>query len=189
MPIDRDEIEARLLASIAELDGRSYEYPISGYQIELYLDPETPEVYLFEHVGAGVPMAAWHRRHRWVCSIPDHAIPASVVEVLETYVGHLVALVEAYEGSEWDGSNYVGRWSDMAELDPDCWGRWEFSCYWDPYLWFEGSDREILELAAQGYTPTDILPTLYLGDQYNGEVRPDAALEYVTEVIEEAHGG
>lgn len=183
--------ETQLLASILELAERDYNHPISGYRIELYLDPENCIVYTFDCVGAGVPMLAWHRRHRWICTIPDRAIPESVAEVVTAHVGHLVALCERYLGTEWDGSNHVGRWAEPYEPSYfDCEPGLDFACYWDPGDWFsgDGTDTEIRELAAQGHTPADIMAELYLGDQYNGQVEPEAALEYVTELVAEHTG-
>lgn len=180
--------ETQLLASTQELAERGYTHPVSGYRIELYLDPENCTVYTFDYVGAGVPMLAWHRRHRWICTIPDRAIPESVAEVVTAHVGHLVALCERYLGTEWDGHNLVGQWADPEDCDPDL--PIDFACYWDPDDWFsgDGTDTEIRELAAQGHTPADIMAKLYLGDQYNGEVEPEAALKYVTELVTEHTG-
>ncbi len=176
----QNDIETKLLASIAELAERDYTYTVSGYRIEVYLNPETHEVYTFDFVGAGVPIAAWHRRHVWVCTVPDRAIPESVVEVLSNQVGYLAAVCDQYLGSEWDGNNHVGKWAEAPE-DPG--PPFEFACYWDPAIWFEDSQGEILTMAAAGHAPTDILAKLYLGDQYNGEVEREAALSYVTELV------
>lgn len=175
-----NDVETKLLNSIAELAERDYNHPISGYRIEVYLNPENHEVYTFDFVGSGVPTAAWHHRHVWICTIPDRAIPESVVEVLSGYVGHLVAICDNYLGTYWDGSNHVGRWADTPR-EPD--HPFNFSCYWDPSVWFESSEGEILAMSAAGHTPNDILAKLHLGDPFNGEVERGAALEYVTELV------
>lgn len=182
-----------LLASIAELAERDYNHPISGYRVELYLDPENHRVYTFDYVGSGVPMAAWHHRHRWVCTIPDRAIPESVAEVVANHVGHLVAICEQYEGTVWDGSNHIGQWADPEGAGYfDTATPLEFACFCDPADWFggDGTDTMIRELAAKGHSPADIMAGLYLGDPYNGEVEEGAALEYVAELVaEHTHEG
>ena len=169
--------------SIAALEQKDYSAPCSGYRQELYLDPEGHELYVFGHEGGSEPGAAWHGRHAYVCSIPTDAIPRSVRCAIAGIRDDLVALCESYLGSECDGRNLRGRWSDdrddrgMADLRD----RLAILTYWDPGEWFagDGTDDNIRQLLGAGETPESILADLWLGDESTGEVREADALEWI----------
>ena len=81
----------------------------------IYLDPKEPEVYLFRHVGPGLPMAAHDGRHPMLGQARE-CVAESVVSELLAHVDTLVELVEDYyQGSHWDGSRYRGQWQEDAE--------------------------------------------------------------------------
>lgn len=182
------EIEQSLLESIEELGGDSdYRHPCSGYKQELYLNPETYTLYVFEHVGAGTPMRAWHGIDKWILDIPDRAIPESLVEVLKRKLGNLVETCERFEGTKWDGSNHRGVWRSDDEYGVDAsFDHMDFdiACYWDPSDWFGDADDEIRRLASEGLTPEQIADKLYLGDTMDGMCKRDEAIDYIETQLE-----
>lgn len=92
----------------------------SGAKATLYLIPGeenggTPQVYSFGNVGPGVPMPAWNRRHLSLGTVPLDTKPESLRDWLLEQEESLLALSALYLGSEWDGSNEVGRWHEDAQ--------------------------------------------------------------------------
>jgi len=172
-----------LNASIQSLRNDDYSAPCSGYRQDLYIDPEKHTVYVFTCVGAGIPAAAWHNRQVQILRIPADAIAESVCNAVLMVEERLAELCDRYLGSEWDGSNHVGRWAEdgggvlewVGDRIP------EIACYWDAGDWFsgDGTDDDIRARLRSGKKPQEILADLYLGDESIGEVREADALEWI----------
>lgn len=86
----------------------------------LYLDPEDGQVYNWEP-GQGTPMAVWHGRHRLLATYDSCTDAASLTSWLQedAQQEELERLCDLYRGSEWDGSNHVGRWVPDSTDDAD----------------------------------------------------------------------
>lgn len=116
---------------------------ISGAQRPLVvLDPESMHVYTWGAVGAGSPEPVWHGRHRVLGTVPVEADPDGLLEVLQSQERKIRKVASLYLGSEWDGSNRIGRWEDSeedwedsAEDDLDLSG---VATYWDASEWYAG---------------------------------------------------
>ncbi len=123
------------------------------YRRDLYLIPaseadgDLPEVTTHGGVGnIGQPMMSFH--HRWA-GIGGYGASVQGQGILEILCGledELVAVSDAYLGSEWDGSNHIGQWSDDGrDYDGPCaelceaWSRavdHGLPSYWDAGDWF-----------------------------------------------------
>lgn len=92
----------------------------SGASVSLYLVPAEeaadgiPRVYSFGRVGSGTPMLAWNRRHLGLGSVDAESLEKWILARAD----ELVELSDAYQGSEWDGNNHVGRWGFPSDEDP-----------------------------------------------------------------------
>lgn len=82
----------------------------SGAKNILILDPLTPSVYLFRHVGAGIPMTVHHGTEMALDEVPSTVVSETLVQWLRSRADELLALADRYQGEHWDGDNYVGRW-------------------------------------------------------------------------------
>jgi hypothetical protein len=142
------------LPTAEELDSRHVKD--RSWTCRLYLVPaeETntgrPRVELFAGVGnIGTPMMAFH--HRWLAlgSYGPQVVGESVHEqLIEASEWLLLGLAASYQGKEWDGSNYRGRWDwdldlrDMGNFpDPLC-----LRHYFDAYDWFGDAEIDWVDL-------------------------------------------
>jgi hypothetical protein len=126
----------------------------SGAQTCLYLIPAAEssdgqiEIYMDVQIGSGTPMPAWHRR--WYClgSVGTSCEPESLQNALEQFEDEFREINAAYKGSEWDGSNQIGKW-DRDAMEESNWDRIAMSArencnpYWDASDWFQGSLSDI----------------------------------------------
>lgn len=87
---------------------------VSGSRVGLALDPESKEVYSYYSIGAGTPMPVHLNQHISLGGVPVNAVPESLSEWLEGQKEALEAVLAEYKGTEWDGNNYVGQWSEDA---------------------------------------------------------------------------
>jgi hypothetical protein len=85
-----------------------------GESAAVAFDPENREFYVFTRIGSGTPEVVWHNRHVSF-SIPANASLEAVEETLREMEETTEALLECYEGVEWDGHNNVGSWEDGYE--------------------------------------------------------------------------
>ncbi len=121
----------------------------SGASVTLYLIPAAenggkPQVYTFGHVGPGTPEAAWHRRHLSLGTVPLDTNAESLKAWLEGQAETLQAISALYQGSEWNGSNEVGRWHEDA-LD----AAYAFGEELQEALTYEGIERDEDESGAE----------------------------------------
>lgn len=112
--------------------------------VSVYLDPESdpPRVWTEGHVGtAATPFSVWHHR---AVELPVGAEPCTVGEDLQRFLTGiedlLLALVECYQGSEWDGSNHIGQWDDERQVElleqiRDEAGQAHIAAYWAAGDW------------------------------------------------------
>lgn len=147
---------------------------------DLYLNPETPALYVLPRTD-GVTMRVWERRDERICSIPANAINDDVARAVTALRPKIDALVAAYQGLEWDGSQYRARWGDKGDM-PDV---LDVQCYWDAELWLEPVEDEIIKMSIEGCTPADILAEYGTGDQDNGFVHRDEALARIEQIIDD----
>ena len=96
----------------------------SEWKVDLYLVPAAesvsgkPEVTTHGGVGnIGTPMPAWNRRWASIGSYGGLTQGTGVLSVLKELDAALVAVSDAYCGSEWDGSNMVGQWPEDHNYD------------------------------------------------------------------------
>jgi len=127
---------------------------VSGTQVSLYLIPadETSsgvaKVTTVRNVGPGCPEPAWHSRWHCLGNLSVDFIAESLVEVLESQRDTLEQIAASYLGSEWDGSNHVGRWRewlDGIEIDLECETYWPASD-WLGQTTLEETARDVLDL-------------------------------------------
>jgi hypothetical protein len=119
--------------------------------VTVYLDPESERL-VYSH-GDGTPMPAWHGRWAHVLDVPPETCGQDIAHTLgsDACLNALVSLAESYIGSEWDGSNMVGRWERKPEdeYNPDPHGleaaidadRVVWRTYWcaKDYIWGNAS--------------------------------------------------
>jgi len=119
---------------------------VSGAENCLYLIPAcesanaTPTVIMSSNVGPGTPMPAWNNRWRGIGSVTRAADPDGVRDVVEKHADLLVTLSERYEGVEWDGNNWVGKWRDLEddmELAPFHRDLEDVATYWEASDWYD----------------------------------------------------
>lgn len=138
---EAEAIPAVRYPSAEDLD--SGEVSDTSWRCRLYLVPaqETshglPEVEIFAGVGnIGIPMPAFNKRWVFVGEYRQRFVGASVLDALRGAEDQLVALSEAYRGSEWDGHNRVGRWDPHSALCSFTVDLDECDRYWDADDWF-----------------------------------------------------
>jgi hypothetical protein len=137
-------------------------YSVSEYGkhytgVTLCLAPDGRDVYTFGRIGSGAPEEVWHRRHLQLASLPREVVGASLVEWLRKREDQLVRIAEGYDGTEWNGRNFVGRWSDDAQrlaelLDEEL--QEAVSChdlatYWDAGEWMSADPYSVCQAALE----------------------------------------
>jgi len=81
----------------------------SGVRHMLVLDPEENEVYVFSNVGSGVPAKVWHQRALSL-PLPQRVAGEDLRSWCENHSHTIQAVLDAYIGPWWNGSNFVGSW-------------------------------------------------------------------------------
>ena len=159
---------------------------VSGGRNILILDPLTPSVYLFRHVGAGIPMTVHNRTELALDRVPSHVAPDSLVEWLQSRTDDLLALADRYQGEHWDGSNYVGRWTVGWDGAPPELGLDEaiqtgtVATYWDAADYLEPVRIELVDELLDG-TALDAIVSreVAAGDSKGCRLRADDVHEYL----------
>lgn len=91
-------------------------YATSGARYSLIVDPNDRTICDWSCIGAGTPSDVWHRR------AVSFAVPSAVhtpslrLMVLQN-VEIFAELMALYKGKQWDGSNWVGDWGDLDDMD------------------------------------------------------------------------
>ena len=127
---------------------------VSGTRVSLYLDPEKRLVYSCGIVGSGTPEPAWNRRHLDLGHVGKDVVSESLEEWLRGQEATLAALCDCYEGTEWDGHNHVGQWSEEAsELEEafDCAlaEAEDIAHYWDAVEYFSPAEDDVIDAATR----------------------------------------
>lgn len=104
--------------SVEELDTGTWSEH-SGRSVSLYLCPADEcddgqaRIKAFHRVGpSGTPEPAYHGRWRHLVDYGPQVVGESVLDALEAREDEWLELAAQYEGSQWDGGNHVGTWSD-----------------------------------------------------------------------------
>lgn len=168
---------------------------ISGSKATLYIDPEGPRVYTFGYVGnASWPMAAHHRIHISLGSVPLSTVPNSLKEWLEAHTDEIEALIAEYQGSEWNGSNHIGKWSDESDelhtaLDQqlqEAFNQNEIQTYWDASDWYAGDPQSVISAAiGAGSIETAVENELDSAQMNGALLDPDDAEEALRTLLKE----
>ena len=144
---------------IIDVDGTRHG-SCSGTQVRLILVPSLENdgvIRLYDNaaVGSGCPESVWHNRARsW--SVPVSADLDTLAELLADSEDLIREIDSRYLGSEWDGSNHVGRWEDAkayeASFEEDDMYALIAQCpqYWDAGDYLYPAKREICAEMALG---------------------------------------
>lgn len=121
-----------------------------GEHASLWLDPEDRTVSVYRAIGNGVPSSVWHSRSRLVALGADVELEGVEV-VLRAHEGLIAELFALYAGTEWDGSNHVGGWSDQDRVNEivealnDAIGReGAVRSYWDAGDWMSPAKPDVM---------------------------------------------
>jgi len=109
-------------------------------------DDDGPRIAVHHHHDSRPPwpMVAWHGRWRRVYVSGRGVVGESLRRAIVDASSTLLAAAAEYQGREWDGSNYVGKWTELGdELISDaaveidsC----ELDYHWDARDWLDGLD-------------------------------------------------
>lgn len=173
-----------LLDSIESLKTEDF----SGqWKTDIYLDPEAQKIYTFLDTG-GIPMSAYHRIDRRILTVSPSSIPSSVHRAVASVADKLEFLVSLYGGSEWNGNNHVGQWSEEAELLYDCiqeeLASSEIASYWDAGDWFSPIIPTLRAEWKAGKTAEQIIDEQGCGDEIDGMCDRDEAIAWLQSEID-----
>jgi hypothetical protein len=140
---------------------------VSGTQVQLIFTPSAEaggewSVCNWANVGAGEPMDVYHRRALRLCSVPVETVAEFLEEWCREREQIWDELDACYLGSEWNGHNHVGRWSDLQWLDAkmDSIDR-DFAMYMDASDWLYAdlpqAKRQILECESLDSLADDLI--------------------------------
>ena len=180
-------IRQALIDSIESLKTEDFSV-CSGFKTDIYLDPETERIYTF--VGSNsTPMSAYHNIDRHILRVGDGAISASVYNAIKDVEDDLHDLLDLYNGSEWNGSNHIGQWSEKAtELNlriDDKLFQAEIASYWDAGDWFSPIAGDLKAEWESGKTAEQIIDEQGCGDEIDGMCDQNEAIDWLEGRIEE----
>lgn len=164
------------------------DYDFSGqWKTNIYLDPEAKNIYPFTNTNC-IPGTAYHNIDQFILTVSPSAIAASVYDYLIEIEEELQAIIEEYQGSEWNGNNHVGRWSEegmnlKAALSMN--HHPEIASYWDAGDWFEPVTGELKTAWEEGKTAEEIIDEQGCGDEINGMCDRSEAIEWLNRKINE----
>lgn len=150
------------------LDDDSYDCHAadSGWRHYLYFDPTERRISLHRQYGNGTTAAVFHKC-ALLLRLPENAVGEHVRDVLESPdFGRLIReLCALYEGTEWDGNNYVGRWADdekkhaledqIEELFAEILTYWNATDWLSP-VWNAGEAANVRKRLAGGESLDDV---------------------------------
>ena len=152
------------------------------HKTNIYLDPERKVIYTFTDTGA-VPANAYWGIDKCILTVFPNAISNSVYNVLLEIENDLENLVENhYLGSEHDGRNWHGKWTEesdwiMEQIDGKTID--QIAYYWEPDDWYESLMKELHDGWEAGQSPEEIVDYYGCGDELNGIVDRDSAIEWL----------
>jgi hypothetical protein len=171
----------KLIDSIEALANEDYACQ-SGWQTNIYLNPENETVYTFLTCNS-VPASAYHNIDQFICKVWNEAIPESVRDGVMSVIDRLQAILDDYQGSEWNGSNHVGRWKirgtedDQESYEPISQDI-SIGYYYDPCDWFVDQD-EMIKTFCAGKTAQQYCDDSNLDNGTEGAVKPGEALSWL----------
>jgi hypothetical protein len=177
---------ASLVESIEALGDPLMAYPRGG---ACYIDPEEHEIVVW--TSDGTPIRAWNRRWLSVCTIPERVAPKSLRDELLRIIDDLVTACGQYLGSEWDGGDLIGTWTDSPEDEQARYRLGEdlaFASFSDPGDWYAPVSRQIDQWVAAGRGAESIIDEIGCGDPYSDEGGVDRtdAIDFVGALIARA---
>ena len=121
---------------------------VSGARNVLYYDPEDNSAYVFSYVGnSSWPMEAHNNIHVCIGNVDAKTSEESLQEWCQAHADSFDALGECYMGTEWDGSNHVGSWTEDRESIEqslsDALDEADLPTYWDAEEWMHGDWRGV----------------------------------------------
>jgi len=143
----------------------------------------------FGTVGAGWPMDYHLHQTVRVLSVPQDAIPTSVRDAVTGIAGQLESLCDTYLGTQWNGHNHVGQWSDDAveirQYIEDHWDP-EIDCTMDPDDWFGDDWDQLARDVQSGLTPEQIVDASDHTDGHGNQmINRDNAVRYIRDHLDE----
>ena len=176
-----------LQLSIEDLGSENFNVAY-GQKTDIYLDPEKKAVYTF--VGSNSsPMDAFHNIDLLLMRVHNGSIASSVQAAIENISENIGSVIDLYLGTEWDGSNHVGRWDeglcDELECLQEKLSLTPAACYWDASEWFGPVVDDLKAEWKSGKTADQIIDGQNLGDDCDGEVDRDEAIAWLNGMIGE----
>jgi len=166
------------------------DFTAQGTTTAIYLDPEKQNVYTFLDTGA-IPMTAYHNIDQLVLRVRPGAIASSVYNELLVIEDRLAAILGQYQGTVWNGSNHIGKWSqdglDQMEALDEYQGQRvnEIAYYWDAGDWFSPVSDTLKASWQEGQTAEQIIDGQGCGSEQDGMCDRDAAIAWLKEKIGE----
>lgn len=128
---------------------------VSGTRVSLAINPVEGDIYDTYSIGAGTSADIWHNRHLSVANVPVDAVPFALDEWLQGKAEIIDEIIAGYLGSEWNGNNYVGSWTERAQELADAlsdeismaYSQFDLPTYWDAgdYYWNAMSVSDVLD--------------------------------------------
>ena len=139
----------------AELDITNHAWKCDVYLIPSLETGAEPEITTHEGIGnLGTPMPAWHNLWHYLGRLPAACVGDSALAMLEDLEDTILQIDKAYLGSEWDGSNHVGKWDLNEDFDYHLEQKWteaaaEVAQYWLAGDWYVNDGRTWVDYAAE----------------------------------------
>lgn len=163
------------------------DHDFSGqWSTDIYLDPVAQTVYTFLDTNC-TPATAYHNIDRRILSVSPNAIASSVYDWLSNVEDTLASLVGEYEGSEWDGNNDKGKWTEAGEELLDYLNQLprEIASYWDAGEWFSPVEGDLKASWESGLTAEQIIDEQGCGNDVDGMCDRAEAIAWLERKIAE----
>lgn len=135
---ETESTKSPLTLTFRGFEGRSTREHVRGERASVMLNPKTRTLSVFKSVGSGVPELVWNFEAR-MFALPECASLDDIQEVLEAKSELISELFDIYEGREWTGGKYEGKWSNvdrvqeiMESLTEACADEHSVKRYWAP---------------------------------------------------------
>jgi hypothetical protein len=159
------------------------------WKTDIYLDPISERIYSFTNTG-GIPMDAYNGIDLRILTVRPGAIAESVYDYLSSIEELLKTLLGEFEGTEWNGSNEIGKW----KRDEDGFNTLDYiqssyapeiASYWPAGDWFSPITYELKVKWETGMTAEEIIDSEGCGDPIDGMCDRDEAIAWLEQQIEE----
>jgi hypothetical protein len=127
------------------------------HKVSVFLDPEKQTIYSFVDLG-GVPESYFHNIDQFVFEVKEGVIFNSVKQSLLGITDDLEAILNCFQGIEWDGNNNVGTWDEaiFEAAKTDFRDDVELQYYTDPNEWYV-DQNDMLHSYRAGATPEEYM--------------------------------